>query len=40
MKGLFDEYKFLLAAADGDRARLDSVLAGSEQIIREKFRRK
>lgn len=40
VKGLFDEYEFLLAAADGDRARLDSVLAGSEQIIREKFRRK
>ncbi|MCI8549630.1 MAG: amidohydrolase family protein [Lachnospiraceae bacterium] len=37
--GLRDEYAYLLQAADGDNGRLDRILADSEQIIRERFRR-
>ena len=39
VEGLFSEYEYLLAAADGDKARLDGILETSEAIIKEKFRR-
>ncbi len=38
--GLYDEYDWLLQAADGDRERLDRVLENTERIIKEKFRRR
>ncbi len=37
--GLFDEYQYLLRAADGDKERLDAVLSETEALIKEKFRR-
>ncbi|MCI8506653.1 MAG: amidohydrolase family protein [Lachnospiraceae bacterium] len=38
--GLHDEYAWLLQAADGDKKRLDGILEHTEQILREKFRRR
>ncbi len=37
--GLFDEYNYLLEAADGDKEKLDQVLAQSEDIVKRKFRK-
>ncbi|MCI8464500.1 MAG: amidohydrolase family protein [Lachnospiraceae bacterium] len=38
--GLYDEYSWLLQASDKDRKRLDMVLGKTEQMLKEKFRRR
>ena len=40
VKGLMDEYQYLLAAADGRKEWLEQEIRATEVLVKERFRRK